>query len=411
MISFNCSCGKKYQLPDRVAGREVRCNQCQKTFLVPKQSQNDPVVPLDDLETTEPAPMPKINPNEPASLPPPEKRSNQPPQSDRFQTSKTGTESIDSNSAWGAVPLPTVGSADRIPTDGNFASNEFASGGMPKKTFSWGACLLLFAAMLVSLLIGYFVRGAIDDDTASDGIQQEIISDSVPLESKSGSADADQGLIAPTAKKEYSFKDWKLADGPIAFAAKTADGKPVSLSLGGDPVEVSSGNQKEDVLKVVASEFSDDNTEHTISLQIRSESPETLRVIWPGEYPTQLDGSKIKEFQFSVYLSDKANTAFRPGKPEGLDKVLELADFSLRLCAETGYTEFVPADMEKLASFIEKARKGWQSIQIPAHGDENWKRLDHGLVGPLSVQRIELHARPTGNGIVFWLDNLNIVTD
>jgi hypothetical protein len=40
MITFNCSCGKKYQLPDRNAGREVRCNQCGKTLTVPAVSSD-----------------------------------------------------------------------------------------------------------------------------------------------------------------------------------------------------------------------------------------------------------------------------------------------------------------------------------------------------------------------------------
>ncbi len=48
MIEFSCSCGKKYRLPDRNAGREVRCNQCTKTLVVPNGSQTEPVIPLSD---------------------------------------------------------------------------------------------------------------------------------------------------------------------------------------------------------------------------------------------------------------------------------------------------------------------------------------------------------------------------
>ena len=38
MIIFSCSCGQKYHLPNRNAGREVRCNQCGKTLVVPNSS-------------------------------------------------------------------------------------------------------------------------------------------------------------------------------------------------------------------------------------------------------------------------------------------------------------------------------------------------------------------------------------
>lgn len=427
MISFNCSCGKKYQLPDRVGGREVRCNQCQKTLLVPKQSQDEPVVPLDDLKTTEQPPKAEVRSNETIPPPLPEKSPDKPLQSDRSQNKKIETDPT--NSAWGDVPLPQTTSenddAQKTRSTGKINS-EGQNGDLsvleekPKRTFSLGTFLLLlattFITALVFLLIGYLLRGAMNGDSESYPARREIVSGFALHEQDPEPDNSVENMLVPVAKKEYSFRDWKVEGEPITFTAKTADGKNISLTLDGNPVEASSGSQKEDVLSVVASAISDENdpssaSKHMVSLKVRSESPKTLRIIWPGEQPTQLDGSKIKEFQFSFYISDKSNAAFKPGKPDGIDKVLELADFSLRLCAETGYVEFIPTDKDKLISFVEKARKNWQSIQIPIDGNENWKRFDHGLVGPLNVQRIELHARPTGSGVVFWIDNLNIATD
>ncbi len=54
MIKFTCSCGKHYELQDRIAGREVRCNQCHKTLLVPDKSQDGPVIPLEDRQAGNP---------------------------------------------------------------------------------------------------------------------------------------------------------------------------------------------------------------------------------------------------------------------------------------------------------------------------------------------------------------------
>lgn len=86
MITFRCSCGKTYQLQDRVAGREVRCNQCQKTLLVPTQSQNEPVVPLED-QRSESAGVPAKS-------------------GDPRLAADPGSASPGGDAKWKAVPLP-----------------------------------------------------------------------------------------------------------------------------------------------------------------------------------------------------------------------------------------------------------------------------------------------------------------
>ena len=53
-IPLSCPCGRRYQAPDELAGKAIRCRQCQKVLKVPA---SDPDV-IDDMIVDEPAPSP-----------------------------------------------------------------------------------------------------------------------------------------------------------------------------------------------------------------------------------------------------------------------------------------------------------------------------------------------------------------
>jgi len=408
MISFNCSCGKKYQLPDRIAGREVRCNQCEKTLIVPKQSQDAPVVPFNDQQAVEekqaeqlvvPAPdKPPVIVKESIPEPKPER---QPKKASDSPGSKLPDDDGKAEQTTEVPKTPQVRS---------------------KRGFLVPA--LIFVAVLFGLAIGILV-GSLSGGAKSTPVASQVVVPSETTETVIEESTVDRETSPVEFKMpEYSLQNWSVRqEEPIPFAVKTADAKPIELSLDGNPVEVHQAEkkekekekEKEDVLSMLDAAFSDaapkvvvDTQEHKISFRITSESPETLRLIWPERYPAELDGAQIKKFRLSLYLSEKANSAFKPVKPEGFDRVVEFSEISLRLTADTGYVEFVPADKSKLTSIVERARRGWLPLQIPIQGDETWKRTDHGLVGPLIVQRIELLVKPTGNGLTFWIDNLGI---
>lgn len=430
MISFACSCGKKYQLPDRVGGREVRCNQCHKTLLVPKRSQDEPVVPMDDPESTEQAENMDAKPESVAPV------SGEPSiRLDEISAAGTTGKSVMDEVDWGAAPVgkkpvetplnPTPDAvsnpqADQSTPEGakpdvskpsvskpSVSRADVSKPDVSQPKSSSGILLVLAITAILSLVLGFlggkWIAGDRDAGSAATG---------------AGNPDrGNSGVSRNSAAQagDFAATDWKVVDQePIPFIVKVVDSKAVRISLDGNPVD-NAKKDKSAVLDNLAAALAtdDENAEnkgprHRSSYKIESESPETLRLVWPGSGWADLDGTKLKEFRFFLYLSDQANSGFEPKKPEGVDQVLEFSDFRLRLIAETGYVDFVPADKEKLVLLAEPSRREWTSVRIPVNGDEVWKRENHGLVGPLVVEKIELHVKPTGKGLTFWLDNLQI---
>lgn len=402
MISFTCSCGKKYQLPDRIGGREVRCNQCQQTLLVPKQSQDKPVVPMPDPpEQTEDT---NAKPETVASAP---DESSLLTVLSAGESKKSVMDEVD----WDATPVPkrpampnaVVVERSSAPTarKGNRTAES-----SPSKS-SAGILVSLSITAILSLVLGFLGGKWIVENrnAASSGAGTEY--------SKTRNLDG-SGKIVPSPG-HLTASNWSVVDQePIPFVVKTSDSKAIRISLAGNPVE-NAKKDKNAVLDHLAATLDTDDAStkkvgprHGKSYKIESESPETLRLVWPGSGYADLDGMKLKEFRFFLYLSDQANSGFEPKKPEGAEQVLEFSDFRLRLIAETGYIDFVPVDMKKLVLLAESSRRDWTSIRIPISGNDDWKRENHGLVGPLVVEKIELHVKPTGKGLTFWLDNLQI---
>jgi hypothetical protein len=54
MVATKCSCGKTYQLADELAGKKVRCKNCQSTFLVPFPDNLPVAVALDEPAPSSP---------------------------------------------------------------------------------------------------------------------------------------------------------------------------------------------------------------------------------------------------------------------------------------------------------------------------------------------------------------------
>lgn len=411
MISFSCSCGKKYQLPDRTAGREVRCNQCQKTLIVPDKSQTNPLVPLEDRHKATESAL-----DEQSVVPPMERTAEQKANLNPTQTASPPTPI--------PVPMPAQASGQSDTVD--------AATGQPTESTPGRkspAMLILFflLAILLSVLGGYKLREQLamylppppgqemkllkqEEGLLRAKIEKEFQEKAEQDRAKQEKAQTGVS-VSETApiKKEFKPVDWNVGTETSTFAAKAADGKSVTLTRDSNPV---AANKTGGALDAVAAALSNDSgvqIAHTVSMRVDSKSSEPLRVIWPGDQTVDFDAAKIKEFYFSLYLPEKPNADFKPVKPPGIDKTLELASFYLRLSGETGFVDFVPVDNDQFVALIEKARRGWNDVRIPLEGNEHWKRIDQGLVGPLRISRIEFIAKPTGRGVIFWIDRLGIV--
>jgi hypothetical protein len=367
MITFNCSCGKKYQLPDRVAGREVRCNQCGKSLIVPTTSQSEPdnSPAFDDSPTSDSSPKPHVPPPPLPTTPP--------------TTSKP----------WGSVPVPNGEKNEQSPIITGWQTGHY------QKSRS---CLLTLVLLLLgsglSFFAGFIVGGFINE---TKKMKPESIVESAE------SAEAAQ---------TFTVADWKIDDKSLtSFAVDTADGGKIQLSLDGNPLEVKENkNALDDVADALATETEKEKkkSEHNQSLRIFSESGNELRLVLPAHGSLNATAEQLKEICFSLHIPDTANAGFNPRKPNGIDKVLVLASLSLRLVSESGYIEFVPENKDKFVSLCDNAKNGWVSVQIPLSGNEIWKRVEHGIFGQLTVKRIELYAQPTGTGAAIWIYNLKM---
>lgn len=460
MISFSCSCGKTYQLPDRVAGREVRCNQCERTLLVPRESQTEPVVPLNDA----PAATPSQETPEPANRDSAETQADseaaaapESPESDPPSRAATGVRSLLVPGvvllvvAWFAlcvfgflVGLRLASSGTAVQPDGaELVRNAEAQAAALRRSASSRQDELRVGLTFPAAEAAVVVR---EPDAAARTAamtslmesRQKLEADWIAARRRERIADLLSGLSPALSRTPEdaatspeldrieallqppppTAADWKIVAGriPIPFAVQTADGAPALLSLDGNPLETAAGDRKEEVLSAVAAALSAKDSEttndqkHELSFRIDSAGSRPVRLVWPRDgVSAELDIGTVKEFRFSFYLPEKANAVFKPGKPTGIDKTLELESLALRLSGDSGYIEFTPSDRATFQTLCEQARQAWAPLRIPMNGDPAWKRTDHGFFGPGIVRRIEWIVRPTGEGVTFWVDNLSIV--
>jgi hypothetical protein len=362
MITFNCSCGKKYQLPDRLAGREVRCNQCGNALIIPNLEQTG------QAEAAE--------------------------QSIDFVTSAmTPQHEI---AAWGKVPVPDGEKNEQSPIVSGWATGPYQKGSSCILTIVLillGACSSFFAGFLAGSLLHRIASPRFADQLELDSEMEEF-----------------ETLENETAT--YSVTNWKIDENSLPlFAAQTADNGQIRISLDHNPPVVS--EKTKDTLDDIADALGTDDQpkdllKHNQTLQIHSESNAEFRLLFPSHgLIKDWDAGKFRDIHFSLYVPDKINAAFKPIKPDGVDKVLILSKFSLRFVTESGFIEFIPESQEKFVSILDHAKSDWVSIRIPTSGDENWKRVDHGIFGTRThIRRIELYFQPTGNGVTLWIDNL-----
>ncbi len=559
MIEFSCSCGKKYRLPDRNAEREVRCNQCEKTLIVPKRSQTEPVVPLSDQieliieqenvqsdireKVDQQSETPKIKPDvkpdvksEKVPLPAAEPVAAQPtvsqptatrPEPNPFRIERKvsvpkpmekerSTDSVSGKKVEQEVetPLDAIVPSVAVPSVAVPTSSETSNvsaqtlgGNTPQPDAqpvpqlgeqrsggSFVGTLLLVSSLLVvggiiGIVLGFLVSRTTTSssrgnpfseqaemierqldaaDTESQGAddigkpyteavaaafqetdaakrteamkQAETLYRSFFDEQTARSRKTKQTAFLGGLAKEFrrldaetlevptpfvvdfsilndvepskiSAADWKITkDSPFSFDLRTADGAPALLSFDGDPTSKKSGKQStlDELAVVLDDDQSIKGTEsHTISLRVDSASAEELCVAWPRSRDAGITESDVRELKFCIYFSGTANAIHKPGKPQGLDKTLELADFRLRLGDAWGDIEFILTEKERV-SLCEKGRLTWYALSVPINGDDVWKRVERGRMSPKKIDFIEFRAKPTGNGLTFWIDNLSI---
>ncbi|MDR2757295.1 MAG: zinc-ribbon domain-containing protein [Planctomycetaceae bacterium] len=352
MITFSCSCGKKYQLPDRLAGREVRCNQCGNALIIP----------------------------------------NREPTESTADTTASVSASQHESTQWGNVPLLSNEKNERSPIVSGWSTGPYQKG---------SSCILTIVLVLLGAG-GSFFGGFLAGNLVSN-IKPHHLADH-----------SERYNEFEEEVTEYTIADWKINSNSLElFTAQTANDGQIQISLDTNPLVA--GEKTKKTLDDIADALgTDDNKpkeipEHNQTLRIHSESNTELRLIWPSQGSVDFDAGQIQEIHFSLYVPDNANAGFKPVKPEGVDKTLILSNFSLRIVTESGFIEFIPESLDKLVSILDRAKSDWVPIQIPFSGNEIWKRVDYGIFGSRThVKSIELYTQPTGKGATLWIDNLKI---
>jgi hypothetical protein len=383
MITFSCSCGKKYQLPDRLAGREVRCNQCGNALIIPTP------------ELTSELPTSELSASEPTE-----------------STENTGQPMPDSQhktTQWGNVPAPDGVKNEQSPIVSGWATGPYQKG---------SSCILTIVLVLIgaggSFFVGFLAGNLVHNTKPSHFTDQsEIHFTPENFTPENFSPEETNTPEENTAK--YTAADWKIDNNSLElFTAQRADGGQIQISLDNNPPVAGEKNKNTlddiaDALGTDEKQPKEQSPKHDQTLRIHSESNTEFRVVWAPQGSIDFDAGKFREIHFSLYLPDKINTAFKPTKPAGIDKILILSNFSLRIVMESGFIEFIPENKDKFVSIIDHAKSDWVSIQIPFSGNEIWKRIDHGIFGSQThVRSIEFYAQPTGNGATLWIDNLQI---
>ncbi|MDR2438010.1 MAG: zinc-ribbon domain-containing protein [Planctomycetaceae bacterium] len=354
MITFSCSCGKQYQLPDRLAGREVRCNQCGNALIIPNPE------PIESTAAT--------------------------------NTAASVSASQHEITQWGNVPIPSNEKNEHSPIVSGWTTGPYQKG---------SSCILTIVLVLLGAggaFWGGFLAGSLVRNIKSPH-----------LADLSEFYDEFEDEIT-----EYTTADWKINQNSFElFTAQTADGGQIQISLDTNPPAAGEKTKKtlDDIANALGTDADkpEETPEHNQTLQIHSESNAEFRLIWPSQGSVDFDAGKIREIHFSLYVPDNVNADFKPVKPEGIDKTLILSNFSLRIVTESGFIEFIPESQDKFVSILDHAKSDWVPIRIPFSGNEIWKRIDHGIFGSQThVKSIELYTQPTGNGAILWIDNLKI---
>lgn len=363
MISFACSCGKQYTVADDIGGREVKCSHCLQTLRIPGQTQKESTAADEEATLISPANL-----------------------DDRteYSTSRSTSE------AWKQLPLP-----DRE-VDGKWVRQDLKASDISHG----GTFLIILTTAFVLLCVGYVFF----DKFGS------LVSGNIALMT--------QGI--DSGRRLEADWDSEKEEDSSPLKVKTVYNKPVRSVKTVFPSKSSEKEQEgRDAQSIVPVSFASGNLpkknaeNHDILYRIESDSSDTLWLSWPSATVTGAecfpDEGRGGELCFSLFFSEDANKAFELEQPEGFDQAVEFSDIRIRLSAETGFVDFVPTGKKQLVQWIEQSRREWAPIRIPLQGDANWTRVDHGLIGWPVFKRIELFLKPTGNGLVFWIDHPEIV--
>ena len=467
MIIFHCACGKKYKLPDRNAGRIVRCNQCEHSLQVPERSQEEPVIPI-DVQTPETAPVVEksleLLPPEPSPLPsdiPESSSESVPAEIVARETSDIATsDTVDSQTPAELPPLvdhsddpfaavgggldiavaeadpfaepppvaapPVITTENADPVSDPVIDEKAASPSIPpvvtpapsvvkpdkpgkikvavnassKRTgvseegIKWK---LPAAALILGLMLGLiFALLFLPSGPKSTGENAVTTSGgavaNVPV---TGKATLNQVLTAFGAVRFAPH-----ADGETKITVRTDEnpkGKTDAQAALGDLAGVLDDGQ--------GASFSSQSHEATLRIEVAG--PGTFGITCPVGENGDTVPDRIKEVRLCLLFSEGANQQFEPKPVGALETPFELAEFSVRLGQGADFIELRPKSMEWFAKYHVKGRQNWIDVVLPLGGDDNWTAKDFGT-RPTMVQWIELQGKPSGQGIVFWLDNLKL---
>jgi hypothetical protein len=195
MITFNCSCGKKYQLPDRLAGREVRCNQCGNALIIPNPELTESTEPETEQITEQTYPAEKSV--APATT----------PQHGKAQ--------------WGEVPVPDGEKNEHSPIVSGWATGPYQKG---------SSCILTIVLVLLGACSAFFAGFL-----AGSALQRRFepphhTNISEPDSETNENGETDENNEAETFGTETAISatvNWKNGENSLTLfaAAQTADGK------------------------------------------------------------------------------------------------------------------------------------------------------------------------------------------
>ncbi|MDR2704524.1 MAG: zinc-ribbon domain-containing protein, partial [Planctomycetaceae bacterium] len=198
MITFSCSCGKKYQLPDRLAGREVRCNQCGNALIIPTSEQSETIESTDDIVTS-------------------------------------ATETKHENTQWGKIPVPNGEKNEQSPIVSGWATGPYQKG---------SSCILTIVLVLLGAGSAFFAG------FLAGSLLHRIESTHYDEQSKYAETDHEETEYPNNIENsnnnatKYSASDWKIDENSLTlFAVQTADNGQIQISLDHNPPAIGEKNK------------------------------------------------------------------------------------------------------------------------------------------------------------------------
>ena len=128
------------------------------------------------------------------------------------------------------------------------------------------------------------------------------------------------------------------------------------------------------------------------SLRIDSLSQDSVRIGYPSNRAANWD----------LTVQEYVNLAlFSPSRADG-----ELESIWVRMGRGSSYVEY-----QSDAWAVSRAKDRWLHTSIPLSGNRHWKRVDTNEPNLSHVDWIEVHAKTTGSGLTYYLDDLGFAKE